>query len=537
MEEKILLDRSIDPTGAVELRLASKRVATLWNTRKNAPYCEHMFSQGEIIHWLENKHPLREGLCPRCEISRTERPLCDPTEITHFKSQLCKRRIYGNDYADKGSAQYRPDIILNQGALVKILKAGGSVAEFIPEFYDNNCPFSNGVFEYEGYLGEGSFGTVYSVSVQDRFLKQIITVDIVDKTIELPRRFGGLEDNFVNGKYVVDTDGIKEILISTLVSDFFMSQQCPHFPLFYGGFTCAEDSPRRKLKIDNSAHILGEKIDIALGEEGYELGIEDTPDYLMNVCFQCIVAIAKMQESYKMVHGDLHAGNVMIKHTRSLEYMWGGKDLATKGTVLKYVLQNQDFVLPNNHALVKIVDFGLSSTFGRPSIVSSSSILDTEDEEYISHATHFNSGFDLVTFIDSFLFQVCWDAFIRNQDSPWGKARERADEIFSFSRSLALDLFLPYMRTVSMEDSLQVQKLREAGNFGELQKAMEISGVLKYIHKLEDQIPRPHRSFAKTVSPLAFLLEGNTFAEFRGIKTEPWPTQPILMTTVLGTQL
>lgn len=64
--ERILLDKSIDESGTVELRVTTR----LWNTKLNAPYCSHKFAQLDIINWLEYKSPGLKTLCPRCVDNR-----------------------------------------------------------------------------------------------------------------------------------------------------------------------------------------------------------------------------------------------------------------------------------------------------------------------------------------------------------------------------------------------------------------------------------------------------------------------------------
>lgn len=135
-----------------------------------------------------------------------------------------------------------------------------------------------------------------------------------------------------------------------------MRDHCPNFVYTTGGFFC---SPSYIVKekvftfctvptqpsINNGVYIILEKINNSKSLE-YHLKNGLTPDDILLILYQCLVALKKADDLYKFTHYDLHTGNVLV--------------VKRPGTVIKCESVNYGTVYLKTNYVPMIIDYGLS---------------------------------------------------------------------------------------------------------------------------------------------------------------------------------
>lgn len=112
-------------------------------------------------------------------------------------------------------------------------------------------------------------------------------------------------------------------------------------------------------------YILMEKADTTLGRALAKKCFEfKSKNYKLLHCLyiQLLFAIATMQKKYKMVHGDLHPNNILIKLVKPGD-MYNGKELHSS-RFFHYQIGNTHYYLRELPFIVKIADFSISRSFG-----------------------------------------------------------------------------------------------------------------------------------------------------------------------------
>lgn len=84
------------------------------------------------------------------------------------------------------------------------------------------------------------------------------------------------------------------------------------------------------------------------------------------VLAQIIITLEGLQRSFKFVHGDMHYANIFMSRIKDVSFR--GVPLA--GKLLHYHIDNEGFILPRQEVFPLISDFGWSSRFREPMMLS-----------------------------------------------------------------------------------------------------------------------------------------------------------------------
>ena len=127
--------------------------------------------------------------------------------------------------------------------------------------------------------------------------------------------------------------------------------------------------------------------------------------YTSNLLIQTLFAIVVYNVKYRLVHGDLHGGNVFIKNIDETT-TWKGQTLHD-ADYFEYVLYGQSIYLPKIPYLVKIGDFGLSNKYAKPMILNSEIMdrgLDQNDDEGALIPNFYSNTYDILFFLMSLTY-------------------------------------------------------------------------------------------------------------------------------------
>jgi serine/threonine protein kinase len=106
---------------------------------------------------------------------------------------------------------------------------------------------------------------------------------------------------------------------------------------------------------------------------------EKKSDYKTDLTVQVIHAIAVLQERYQIVHGDLKTPNILVEYVTSAT-MWQGKRIQDYD-YFEYIVGNKSIYMKATPVIVKITDYGLSQKYSDPQILSQS-IMDIEFNDF-----------------------------------------------------------------------------------------------------------------------------------------------------------
>lgn len=183
---------------------------------------------------------------------------------------------------------------------------------------------------------------------------------------------------FPAGSYLCPTNAYSEYLISLLAGEIYRGGTSINFLDTFNFATCSEYPPPARVlaafkklayKKDEKLESLDrigaqytfiEKVDGVL----VDLLKSINPNYIPGLVIQLLHAIATYQEQYKIVHGDLHMGNVFYLQIKP-DTMWNGK-LVSQAQYFSYRIGDTVLYLPASPYILKIGDWGLSVKYSNP---------------------------------------------------------------------------------------------------------------------------------------------------------------------------
>lgn len=153
------------------------------------------------------------------------------------------------------------------------------------------------------------------------------------------------------GRYIAEISFVSESLNAQLLSSLFTTHKCAHFLTYYQ----AIDSK------DHMSHIIVQHCDASLATEARKCTLEQLDIYFLQV----LVALRKMQQSFKMVHNDLFLYSIVIQRVQ--RYMkWNEKSIQSAKAWKYRYKKNRWFYVKPTPSIVKMSDLGFSSSFFIP---------------------------------------------------------------------------------------------------------------------------------------------------------------------------
>jgi serine/threonine protein kinase len=239
-------------------------------------------------------------------------------------------------------------------------------------------------------------------------------------------------------RYTVTTPGsaicnaeYSEYLLALLTGNFYRNGICANFIDAFYFATCDEPDQKERIKqytfmeqISGSirasrpddedrknAITAAAKAEIAAKDVIADAKEAEIVKYTGCLTIQTIFALAVAQAKLRLVHGDLHDGNVFIKKI-DRNTTWKGQTLHD-ADYFEYNLYGRSIYVPSCPYLVKIGDYGLSCKYTNPMILNSAVMETGMDEGPTSEGepgegpiipNFFSSSYDVMFYVTSMTY-------------------------------------------------------------------------------------------------------------------------------------
>jgi len=202
---------------------------------------------------------------------------------------------------------------------------------------------------------------------------------------EIERFDGKGVTTFQPGDYICEA-AYTEFVIAVLVGEIYRSGQSINFLDTFYFASCITGNSLR----DVTQYTFMEKIDRSLrktllciteNDNKQNKNLEYREDIANCVLIQIIHAIGVYQETYKIVHGDLHDDNVFLEIVTE-DTLWKGQKVLDVD-YYHYVVKGENLYLPGGKwcpIIVKIGDWGLACKYSSPKIAQTNTIRDGYDQ-------------------------------------------------------------------------------------------------------------------------------------------------------------
>ena len=191
------------------------------------------------------------------------------------------------------------------------------------------------------------------------YVPEYSTICRTAKLKDFPRFDGEGATIIQPGSYLCDDEQYSEYVIGVLAGNLYRKGTSINFLDIFGFATCLT-TKKRKSKV--SQYVFMDRIDTDLHAKFDEI----TQNKKMASAFliQIIHAIATYQHHYKLVHNDLHSGNVFIEYVTP-NTKFNGETLYDADWY-HYHISGTDIYIPAIPYIAKIGDFGLSVKWSSP---------------------------------------------------------------------------------------------------------------------------------------------------------------------------
>ena len=265
---------------------------------------------------------------------------------------------------------YDPLADIYFGQLASNLYLSGKAINFVPMFGYSQC------FSREGFRSESSKEKI------DGYLEQ--TIEFVRDKLKdhLHKTDRPEKDKEIVDKKLKDLDKIQGTYKS-----FSQKKKINYINYFFEKYKLKNDELANEvLQISNqpdvTIYLLMEKVDTTLSELSLKFGNPETNQYdldgLHSLYIQLLFSIAMMQESYHMVHGDLHLGNIFIEFVRPLTTF--NDQTLYDADYFHYKIGQRNIYTKRVPFIVKIGDFGFSKQFISDRIVMDKRAIDQNNK-------------------------------------------------------------------------------------------------------------------------------------------------------------
>lgn len=190
---------------------------------------------------------------------------------------------------------------------------------------------------------------------------------------------------------------IENIILKELTETFVKKYNIPNFLYYLGTLKISCKSPALRTKyfsILNNEGCIRSTCNVLISEyidKGSLKEYADQRNLSLNVwksiIFQVVFSIHAMQEKYKLMHNDLHHGNILI-------------DKIDENGYLSYNIQNTKYYVKHNGIIPKLFDYEFAMSFKNNIKGMYENVLINDKKEYMNY---YNEGSDLHCFFDSLL--------------------------------------------------------------------------------------------------------------------------------------
>jgi len=166
------------------------------------------------------------------------------------------------------------------------------------------------------------------------------------------------------GSYICRDAKYSEYILSVLAAELLEDGKCVHFCNVFGFATCDALKYQGVTQYMFLEHISGGELYDKIPELKT---IQVTPNHTLTdiLYLQIIVAVFSYQYIFQLQHNDLHTKNILLEETKNVTYL--GEKIANYNTFC-YALPIGNIYLPNVPWIIKIMDYGLSVSYGSPII-------------------------------------------------------------------------------------------------------------------------------------------------------------------------
>jgi len=384
--------------------------------------------------------------------------------------------MYNRTKVDREIRRFKRSLAANKAQTYAFYNAGKSVVELLSNPDNDICPQLGTTIGLGDVLGAGAEGTVYEVVSSDKKLipefvakgaaadyelamdeaqgpvddaadqvdaqhdipknvlkafnknhketkKRVIptfAIRCITKTPTRYRRVVEPHDNIVYpaGSYICENHAFSEYLIGLLMGQLAKSGKSMNFIRMDAMVTCADpvDDPEVHAPM---TYTFMERISGSVKSLASDEGL--TEEELRSIVIQTLHAIVVYQREYKVMHNDLHPGNVMyVKVTE--ETMWNDKRLMDYDYIQYDIRDLSDgsvdtFYLPRPAYIVKIGDFGFSCKYSSPVVAAKRVFNDgISTPSYVGPwmPNFYNAAYDPLYTLSAFLSYNSEDNFIIN---------------------------------------------------------------------------------------------------------------------------
>lgn len=234
--------------------------------------------------------------------------------------------------------------------LIDLINRGGDLGAILSEESVVCILIDKGEIRFGAQLGKGAYGRVRDIifpsdpkdyvvkeSLGTKLPKACATQDLIFRPKNNGSADKGIPDPIVlpSGSLLC-TDTVSEFYIALLVADLLKRNISINFlDVIYFG-VCKGHFARQ--------YTFMEKVSTSL----YKVKERLSEEQINSIYIQILHAIAVYQREYKIVHGDLHMGNVLIDEIQS------------QAKYLEYKIDDTILYVPLNMYLAKISDWGLA---------------------------------------------------------------------------------------------------------------------------------------------------------------------------------
>lgn len=267
------------------------------------------------------------------------------------------------------------NIINNGGNLVKYLTGKNAL-----------CPLIGTEIKLNKVLGKGEGGIVFEISFSGSNGKKkyavkkskIYNFDDPNGDSIGPRSYRRVDDL---GKTIIPPGSsicekeYSEYAISLLTGELVRNGTCINFMDVFAFSMCPNPGGK-----SFSQYTFMEQIDSSVrkdmgcimedpygpdGNTGKGLNTKQRRTLTNSVLIQTLFALAVLDRTYQIVHGDLHDDNIFLVHDP--DFVWNGKRIGDYD-YYKYKIDNTSIYLPGIPLIVKIGDLGLAVKYSAPMI-------------------------------------------------------------------------------------------------------------------------------------------------------------------------
>lgn len=195
------------------------------------------------------------------------------------------------------------------------------------------------------------------------------------------------------GGYFCLLQHFTEYVLGMIASYLLEEQICANFTRVYDYESCISED---KTRVND--FIIMEQCDLAILSMGRCLDkfSNNKQDILDNIFIQILFAIACLQK-LKIVHNDLHSGNIMLRLTGKDDapVMFKGRKL-NDAKYFRYRLGNgKDIIIRNIGFIVKIIDWDYAVKWSEPMVMNKKASDNIDDKIHIPH--WYSTEYDMLT--------------------------------------------------------------------------------------------------------------------------------------------